>query len=171
MLKRGRNSQDEDASSGPEINEERRESRDSLAPPARTSSWGKNNKSVPSINTALISMGNSVASIATTHARSGSISTTPPVQSPKSPFGVVGSLKVNNTLRRPRSKSDLPKTTVESGSYGNLVNMWKKTGGPPVASHHSALFKIAPEEAVVTGTIAMTAAALDLLKPGATATR
>lgn len=41
-----------------------------------------------------------------------------------------------------------------------------RNGGPSVPSHHSALFKIAPEEAVVTGTIAMTAAALDLMKPG-----
>lgn len=40
-------------------------------------------------------------------------------------------------------------------------------GGPPVPSHHSPLFKIAPEPAIVTGTIAMTAAVLDLLKPGA----
>ncbi|WP_294262672.1 amidohydrolase [uncultured Sphingomonas sp.] len=40
-------------------------------------------------------------------------------------------------------------------------------GGPPVPSHHSPLFKIAPEPAIVTGTIAMTAALLDLMKPGA----
>ncbi|HCB75507.1 MAG TPA: amidohydrolase [Sphingomonas bacterium] len=39
-------------------------------------------------------------------------------------------------------------------------------GGPPVPSHHSPLFKIAPESAIVTGTIAMTAALLDLMKPG-----
>ena len=45
-----------------------------------------------------------------------------------------------------------------------------RAGGAPVPSHHSPLFKIAPEPAIVTGTIAMTAAALDLLKPGATAT-
>ena len=45
-----------------------------------------------------------------------------------------------------------------------------RAGGPPVPSHHSPLFKIAPEPAIVTGTIAMTAAALDLLKPGAAAT-
>jgi hippurate hydrolase len=42
-----------------------------------------------------------------------------------------------------------------------------KNGGPPVASHHSPLFKITPEPVVVTGATAMTAAALDLLKPGA----
>jgi amidohydrolase len=42
-----------------------------------------------------------------------------------------------------------------------------QAGGPPVPSHHSPIFKIAPEPVVTTGTIAMTAAALDLLKPGA----
>lgn len=42
-------------------------------------------------------------------------------------------------------------------------------GGPAVPSHHSPLFKIEPEEAIVTGTIAMTAAVLDLAKPTATA--
>lgn len=40
-----------------------------------------------------------------------------------------------------------------------------KAGGPAVASHHSALFKIDPEATVVTGASAMTAAVLDLLKP------
>jgi len=38
-------------------------------------------------------------------------------------------------------------------------------GGPPIPSHHSPLFKIAAEPAVVTGAIAMTAAVLDLLGP------
>lgn len=42
-----------------------------------------------------------------------------------------------------------------------------RNGGPPVASHHSPLFKITPEPVVVTGATAMTAAALELLKPGA----
>jgi len=43
-------------------------------------------------------------------------------------------------------------------------------GGPPVPSHHSNLFKISPEPAITTGTIAMTAAVLDLLgTPGASA--
>lgn len=40
-----------------------------------------------------------------------------------------------------------------------------KAGGPPVPSHHSPLFKIEPEAAIVTGATAMTAAVLDLLKP------
>lgn len=38
-------------------------------------------------------------------------------------------------------------------------------GGPPIPAHHSPLFKIAPEPAIVTGAIAMTAAVLDLLGP------
>jgi amidohydrolase len=40
-----------------------------------------------------------------------------------------------------------------------------RSGGPPVPSHHSPLFKITPEPAIVTGTIAMTAAVLDLAQP------
>ena len=40
-------------------------------------------------------------------------------------------------------------------------------GGPPIPSHHSPLFKIEPEPAIVTGAIAMTAAVLDLLGPAA----
>ncbi len=43
----------------------------------------------------------------------------------------------------------------------------ERNGGPPVPSHHSPLFKITPEPVVVTGATAMTAAALDLLKPAA----
>ena len=35
-------------------------------------------------------------------------------------------------------------------------------GGPPVPSHHSPLFKIAPRESVTLGTEAMVAAVLDL---------
>lgn len=41
-----------------------------------------------------------------------------------------------------------------------------KNGGPPVAGHHSPLFKIDPEPSVRLGTEAMTAAVLDLLKSG-----
>ena len=40
-----------------------------------------------------------------------------------------------------------------------------RNGGAPVPSHHSPLFKVAPEPSIVTGTIAMTAAVLDLLGP------
>lgn len=40
-----------------------------------------------------------------------------------------------------------------------------KSGGAPIPSHHSPLFKVSPEPVVVTGATAMTAAVLDLLKP------
>lgn len=40
-----------------------------------------------------------------------------------------------------------------------------KNGGPPIAGHHSPLFRIDPEPSVRLGVEAMTAAVLDLLKP------
>ena len=129
VLKRSRSNQDDEASSGHESFEESRESKNNntLAPPNRTLSWSKK-QPVPSLNTALVSMGSSIGAIGTTHARSGSVgNTSPQITSPKSPFG----LKVQQ-LRRPRSKSDLPKASTES--HPTLVDMWKKTGGPPVAS-------------------------------------
>ena len=42
--------------------------------------------------------------------------------------------------------------------------MPKKAGGPPVPSHHSPLFKIAPEPSITLGTEAMVLATLELLK-------
>lgn len=134
LLKRTRSVHDEESLPGSDSRGSQDTKRDSvphLAPPDRTGSWGK--KQTPSINTALVSMGNNFASIGTTHARSGSISTAS-VTSPKSPFG---GLTVRNTLRRPRSKSDLPRATPATSSmetHSNLVAMWKQTGGPPVAS-------------------------------------
>ncbi|KAJ3577880.1 hypothetical protein NPX13_g2686 [Xylaria arbuscula] len=111
---------------------DRRESKDSLAPPSRTSSWGLggigNKKPTPSLNTALVGMATSVAVIGTQHARSGSISATP-IASPKSPFGSLGV----PSLRRPRSKTELPKTSSAELSHPNLVGMLRKQGGPPVA--------------------------------------
>ncbi|KAM0427521.1 hypothetical protein ACHAPT_007481 [Fusarium lateritium] len=109
--------------------------RESLAPPVRMGSWGK--KPMPSINTAIVSMGSNIASIGTTHARNGSVSATPvaSVASPKSPFG---SLSIKGSIRRQRSKSDLPKptpATIQTESHPTLVSMWKReTGGPPVAA-------------------------------------
>jgi len=127
LLKRSRSNQEDEGSSGHESGEEPRESKNTLAPPTRTMSWGKK-QPVPSLNTALVSMGSSIGAIGTTHARSGSVSnTSPQITSPKSPF----SLKVQQ-LRRPRSKSDLPKGSNDS--HPTLVDMWKKTGGPPVAT-------------------------------------
>ncbi|KAF6818603.1 C2H2 finger domain-containing protein [Colletotrichum sojae] len=108
-----------------------KEKRDSLPTllQARTTSWGKQKTPTPSINTALVSMSTNMAAIGATHARTGSISATP-ITSPKSPFG---GLQVKNTLRRPRSKSDLPKAS-NGETHSNLVGMWRKSGGPPVAA-------------------------------------
>lgn len=126
LLKRSRGTGEDDGS-GEAESQGRRESRDTLAPPRRTSSWTKKQQ-MPSLNTALVSMATGAAAFGTTHARTGSISNT---TSPKSPFN----LQVKNSfLRRPRSKSDLPRGASASGeSHSNLVEMWKKTGGPPVA--------------------------------------
>jgi hippurate hydrolase len=41
----------------------------------------------------------------------------------------------------------------------------EKAGGPPVPSHHSPLFKVAPEPAITLGTEAMVMTTLELLKP------
>ncbi|CAN8099315.1 unnamed protein product [Discula destructiva] len=108
----------------------RRESRDTLAPPGRTTSWAKRPQR-PSLNTALVSMATGAAAIGTTHARTGSISN---VTSPKSPFF--------KNVRRPRSRSELPKVPGDE-SQSNLAGMWKKSGGPPVA--HLARGPSAPD--------------------------
>ena len=42
-----------------------------------------------------------------------------------------------------------------------------RSGGPPVPSHHSPLFKVDPRASVVTGATAMTSAVLELLRKGA----
>ncbi|KAI1503659.1 hypothetical protein F5X99DRAFT_416967 [Biscogniauxia marginata] len=124
---------------------ERRESKDSLAPPARSSSWGIGNinkKPTPSLNTALFEMATGAATIGTSHALSGSISNkarsssinTTPISSPKSPFASLGVPPVMTTRRRPRSKTELPRSSnSEPLSHPNLIGMLKKQGGPPVA--------------------------------------
>ncbi|KAL8360088.1 hypothetical protein RB598_008426 [Gaeumannomyces tritici] len=119
-------SQDDDLRHSTDGSGERRQSRDSLAPPTKSGGWTTKRHPTPSINTALVGMGSSVASIGATHARSGSISSTTPVVTPKSPF----TLKVN--IGRRRAKSELVKPGIE-GSFSNIADMWKKTGGPPVA--------------------------------------
>ncbi|KAK0630181.1 hypothetical protein B0T17DRAFT_455623, partial [Bombardia bombarda] len=123
--KRSRAENDDDASGSSESLPDRRESQTSLAPPARTSSWNKK-QSVPSINTAFVAMAHNMASIGATHARSGSISATP-ITSPKSPNTL--SLSVKNPLNRMRSKSDVTKMQATG-----LADLWKRSGGPPVAS-------------------------------------
>jgi hypothetical protein len=125
-LKRSRSNHDEEGFKAAEA--ANRDSLPHLAPPTRTASWGK--KPTPSINTALISMASNMGAIGAQHIRNGSISATS-VTSPKSPFA---SLSVKNTLRRPRSKSDLPKSATTESSHSNLAELWKKSGGPPVSS-------------------------------------
>jgi hypothetical protein len=106
----------------------RRESRDSLAPPSRAGSWGLRQRQMPSLNTAIVGMATGAASIGASqvHARTGSISATS-IASPKSPFNLVPG---KTSLRRPRSKTELSKS---ESPYPNIVGMLKKAGGPPVA--------------------------------------
>ncbi|KAJ1333298.1 PR domain zinc finger protein 5 [Microdochium nivale] len=114
---------------------ERRESKDSLAPPSRTSSWGFNKKQMPSLNTAVFEMGAGAASIGSgTPARNGSVSAAT-VTSPKSTFGGLSSFKVppiKNTLQRPRSKTELP-VNSRTDPQSALFSLLKAQGGPPVA--------------------------------------
>ena len=131
-LKRSLSSHDEAGFT--EGENEKQDNTPHLAPPPRTSSWGK--KQTPNITTALLSVGQSVAAVGAgqAHSRSGSVSTTS--MASKSPFG---GLSVKTTLRRPRSKSDLPRpggksVTGSSPSHSTLADLWKRTGGPPVAS-------------------------------------
>ncbi len=118
-FKRSRSDQEEETPTSGEAPDRK----EGLAPPSRSLSWGKKAQT-PSINTAFIAMGSNMASIGATHARSGSIST--PITSPKSPSGF--SLSVKKPLNRIRSKSDISKNP------SGIADMWKRTGGPPVAS-------------------------------------
>ncbi|KAK8095282.1 hypothetical protein PG999_013304 [Apiospora kogelbergensis] len=132
LLKRRNSGNIDDATSDDANQGDRRESKGSLAPPSRTTSWSKQNKqkSVPSINTALVGMAQSAASIGTAHAGSGSINAATPITSPKSPFGFPAT--VRNTIRRPRSKTEMPQRgTLDSTP--TIVGLLKKQGGPPVA--------------------------------------
>lgn len=147
-LKRSHSSHDEEGFN--EAGGEKPEDTAHLAPPPRTSSWGK--KQTPSIEGALAAMGRSVAAVGAgqAHGRSGSVSTTSP--SPGKPS--LGGLTVKTTLRRPRSKSDLPrpgsKTPASSGpSHSSLADLWKRTGGPPVAALGTSTMP--PPEAPLAG--------------------
>ncbi|TWU74545.1 hypothetical protein ED733_006119 [Metarhizium rileyi] len=100
---------------------------------------GSFKKSTPGINTTLASMSQNLASIWTGHTRSGSVSGPSPMASPRAS---IGSLSVRNSSRRPRSKSEIPKSTeripdLETSSM--LVDMWRKSGGPPVARVNQVL--------------------------------
>ncbi|KAK8050362.1 hypothetical protein PG994_012092, partial [Apiospora phragmitis] len=129
LLKRRNSGNTDDATSDEANQGERRESKDSLAPPSSTTGWNKQ-RAIPSINTTLVGMAQGAASIGTAHARSGSINAATPVTSPESPFGFPAT--VRNTLRRPRSKTELPQRG-NLDSTPNIVGLLKKQGGPPVA--------------------------------------
>ncbi|OAQ72524.1 C2H2 finger domain-containing protein [Pochonia chlamydosporia 170] len=129
---RGRSGSQADAPYEEEAGQQiKRESTPHLSPPLGSTGSGK--KPTPSINTTLASMGQNFASMWTGHARSGSISGPSPIASPRAS---LGSLSVKNSLRRPRSKSEIPKPTGSAAameSTSSLVDMWRKSGGPPVA--------------------------------------
>ncbi|KAG6002786.1 hypothetical protein E4U21_002776 [Claviceps maximensis] len=121
----------------------RRESTPHLSPPLESTSSGK--KTIPSLNTTLASMGQNIASMWTGHCRAGSVSGIPTTASPKTS---LGSLTVRSHLRRPRSKSEIPKPSKNAAgmeTMSSLVDMWSRSGGPPVALVSRAnLSQIAP---------------------------
>jgi hypothetical protein len=98
----------------------RHNSQGTLAPPPRTSSFGK--RPTPSINTAFAAMAGPLAAVGTSHTRTGSVSAT--ATSPKSPSG-NHHLGFRNVIKRGRSKSEL---TSQTG----LVGLWRGQGGPPL---------------------------------------
>jgi hypothetical protein len=82
----------------------------------------------PSLNTAIAAIAGSAAAVGSSHARSGSMSAATSV-SPKSPIGFAKSVM----RRRTRSRSDLPRQPMQDNvGLGNIAEMWKSQGGPPV---------------------------------------
>ncbi|KAL2756248.1 hypothetical protein ACRALDRAFT_210562 [Sodiomyces alcalophilus JCM 7366] len=122
---------------------EKRETFPHLTLPTRASTWGAKKTQTPSINTALVSMGSSVASIGTTHARSGSISAAANV-SPRNSFT---GRPVKNKLQRGRSKSDMNRNTGAGETHSNLAEIWRLSGGPPVATLATSVnLELEPED-------------------------
>lgn len=123
----------DDAASDESTTSLKKESRDCLAPPSRSPSWSLRQRPTPSLNTAIVSMTTGAASIGASipasHTRNGSISATS-MASPKSPFAAFAG-PVKNPLRRPRSKTEVPKTDAP---YSHIVGIWRQSGGPPVAA-------------------------------------
>ncbi|KAG6087293.1 hypothetical protein E4U15_008126 [Claviceps sp. LM218 group G6] len=97
-----------------------------LTLPVRSTSSGKRS-SGQSINTTLASMGQNLASIWTGgHFRSGSVGG---VSRAPSPGASGGGLTVKSSVRRPRSKSEIPQSSTSSvgmESMSGLVNMWRR---------------------------------------------
>ncbi|KAK2589820.1 hypothetical protein QQS21_012500 [Conoideocrella luteorostrata] len=109
----------------------KRKSTPHLSPPLGSSSSSR--KPSLSINTTLATMGQNMASMWTSHSRSGSVSGVSPMASPRASFE---SLTVKNSLHRPRSKSEIPKPSTSAArmeGISGLVDTWSKTGKPPVA--------------------------------------
>ena len=135
------------SASGDDIQEEPevsspQEKRDSLGspphlapPPDRSSSWSKKNQAGSSMTTAFTNLVNNMGSPTTgseLHARKSSFSGASTAAPAKSSL-----LKASNTLKRVRSKSEASNTAPPSESFGSssaLADMWKATGGPPVAA-------------------------------------
>ncbi|PHH59465.1 hypothetical protein CDD81_3171 [Ophiocordyceps australis] len=111
---RSRNARCENETSGQQ-GVETQSGKPRLSPPTRTPSWGK--KTVPNINSALVSMGHVSAAIGATHSRSGSISGKT----------LNSTLTVRNALQRPRSVSAAASTTENSS---NVASLWKRSRGP-----------------------------------------
>lgn len=140
--------------SGDDIQEEPvvaspQEKRDSLSsphlapPPDRSSSWGKSKKGAGGgVTAALESFAANFTNLGSPDASSDSRPRKTSFSGPSPVRSGLGSLKVNNTLKRPRSRSEAPKPTSNTpdshGSHSNLVEMWKGFGGPPVASLNPA---------------------------------
>lgn len=120
MSKRSRADHDDASSFQTESSTDRKDSQAKLAPPSP--SPGRTRKqSVPSINTAFVDVGSKVAAIGATHTRTGSVSANS-VTSPRSPL----TLSVRKPLNRLRSKSE--------NQTSGIVDLWKKSGGPPVSN-------------------------------------
>jgi hypothetical protein len=118
--KRNRAEPDDASSFVTKSSVEQKENPSKLAPPSPKPGWPRK-QSVPSINTTLVDVGSTVASIGATHTRTGSISATS-ITSPRSPSGL--GLAVKKLPGRLRSKSET----------SGIVEMWKRTGGPPVSN-------------------------------------
>ena len=124
-LKRARSSQNI-PQEAQHVSHPRNNSQGSLAPPPRTSSYGR--KPTPSINTAIGAMTGSIGAVGNPHARSRSISVVP--TSPKSPTHLGFTKSARSVINRVRSRSEL--TSHDRAAQSGLVDLWKGQGGPPV---------------------------------------
>ncbi|TVY36387.1 hypothetical protein LSUB1_G004768 [Lachnellula subtilissima] len=115
----------------------RQNSQGTLAPPPRTSSFGK--RPTPSINTAFAYMAGPLAAVGATHTRSGSVSAT--ATSPRSP----NHLGFRSVIKRARSRSEL--TSQEKVGQIGLVDLWRGQGGPPLPTLASPPIEAEPKQA------------------------